>query len=947
MSFHYKTYVVIGEPKVNFDTEIDFYMSKSGTPEDAVPTAFPSRHVSKSSEDAYFNIPNMGYYELTESEAQALKTTSSIKDVARHFLPNETIVKYQVSKELSFSQSMDIYFKSGGAFPDFYSLTRMEDFFESDFTGSITGSRLPLNATFYSASQEAFWYNGGEEIFANSSSYSQSFLDAYVEASMSWDQTSGSTSNIDGLNAIGLELDGLITPWYLEKEPAYDDVNGVQTPFGGGGLGFYNMCPTVNVRWRGGGNDNQTSYYSGDWPGSQVDRDGQMVNWGLYAHSTPKEEFDWRIMYQLDTDSASIDAYGNFPLKSTSVPYNFTATGKNVDLIIMDTGVNTQHPEFKYYDPNFLSGSGGWVSRVIKTDWPDYCPGLLTHPIYDYTSTNFRSLYYDNWHWEHGTSVASNAAGRTQGWAKEARIHSLNIFGGMLVNHAFECVLNFHVSKSINPSTGIKDPTVVNMSWGYVVTPIDHSQWYDENGKLTSWSDPTEIDSFYYKGVNLYPGYSGSENEDGDLVYNLTPGHEQGIRFKTSESFTTTFGDGFERKIMEVRTSAYVGGVEELMQQCIDAGVIFVGSAGNDGSLRVRSGSRYEGVDYDHRGLWDSYFTKNGSSTQYYTNRASTPVRNNAVINVGGLAPHIVIDRGTDLLTGSLLTSGSKAYDIYGEAAGCPWVFGGAGSMNFIKSDRRNIPEFEHSDMHEIMGTSNRSAKRGAGVGDTFPGWESANSSSYISPVWFSATGDAIDIWAAGYKVPVARADFDDIIANATGFGWKPTKPVSTSLAHYQNPYQPSYYFLGDQEEYPSYYNLYPDTSPPLRITHQKYRTQAGTSFSSPNVAGVVCLFLELNPGATWSQIKKFLIEQGQKAIPVWVDNPSQNYADFTGSMKSDFALASGNYGFGKTSPVVNDDSMAPSMNRDIAMCGAPPVMLYWPYTKRETKLNNVNFITS
>ena len=45
----------------------------------------------------------------------------------------------------------------------------------------------------------------------------------------------------------------------------------------------------------------------------------------------------------------------------------------------MDTGVNTQHPEFKYYDPEGFSGSGLWNSRVIKTDWRDYCPEITNN----------------------------------------------------------------------------------------------------------------------------------------------------------------------------------------------------------------------------------------------------------------------------------------------------------------------------------------------------------------------------------------------------------------------------------------------------------------------------------------------------------------------------------------------------------------------------------------
>ena len=81
--------------------------------------------------------------------------------------------------------------------------------------------------------------------------------------------------------------------------------------------------------------------------------------------------------------------------------------------------------------------------------------------------------------------------------------------------------------------------------------------------------------------------------------------------------------------------------------------------------------------------------------------------------------------------------------------------------------------------------------------------------------------------------------------------------------------------------------------------------------------------------------------------MPVWNDNPSQNYADFTGSMKSEYALAAGNYGGGQISPVVSSNSMAPTQNRDIAICGAEPVMLYWPFNNRKTQFSNINLTKS
>ena len=810
----YKNYAVIAPYKTSrasFDNNINKWLAKDTAKENAnIRAYYPDRIVTASSEDSLLSIPNMRFYQLTNDEAIALSFTSSVKSVPRHFSQEETLVKYDGLPTSSFSSSLNLFMKSGSPYPDFDALSQEE--YDPTFTGSISECRLFIPAMIYSSSQESFWYNGGEEILANSSSYSQSFLDKFIKESMSWNNSipnSSSEKVPDGNNYIGLEIDGLLTPWYMESKPATDNINGVTTNFGGGGLGFYNMAPTVNQRWRNSSAGESTSYYSGDWPGSQTDTTGQMINWGLYAHSTPKEEFDWRIMYQLDTNSASIDEYGNFPLKSTSVPYNFTATGENIDLIIMDTGVNTQNPEFKYYDPNFFPGiAGGWVSRVIKTDWTNYCPEISNN--YG-LGGNFISQYYDNLFYEHGTMVASNAAGRTQGWAKEARIHDIRIFGNpcLTTPQAFQCVLNFHVSKSINPTTGFKDPTVVNMSWGYYSEPINLSQWYLPDGKtLFDWSPASDIKEIYYKGVNLYPNYTGSLDDAGNLRYNLMPGPDQGMRFIVSESFSTSYYKDSIRKIFKAKVSATVGVIEELQQECVDAGVIFISAAHNNGQLVVKSGSKYEGVDYDDRGLWESFFVKGTQYTDdqsFYINRAPTSSRNNATINVGALAPNIVIDRGTDLLTGSLKTSGSRAYDVYGERAGCNYVFGGAGSYRFIRNPSfehlgYSIPFFEHSDMQQIMGTQYRVAKKGSGVGNTFPGWENANSSSYFPPAYFSNIGNGVDIWAAGHNIPVARHDLSQIVALVTGYTFAPYKTAYSSLAYWQKPFQTAYYFLGNPD---------------------------------------------------------------------------------------------------------------------------------------------------
>jgi hypothetical protein len=100
-------------------------------------------------------------------------------------------------------------------------------------------------------------------------------------------------------------------------------------------------------------------------------------------------------------------------------------------------------------------------SNVSITNGTGYWTGVYQYDSYD----------YDN---NHATHVAAIAAGDTQGWAREANIYNLrhDAFGAsageytpanLLVNY----IKAFHDSKSINPQTGRKNPTIVNNSWGF------------------------------------------------------------------------------------------------------------------------------------------------------------------------------------------------------------------------------------------------------------------------------------------------------------------------------------------------------------------------------------------------------------------------------------------------------------------------------------------------
>jgi len=167
--------------------------------------------------------------------------------------------------------------------------------------------------------------------------------------------------------------------------------------------------------------------------------------------------------------------------------YSASRDGTGVDIVIMDDGVQSGHPEFgARLQTGFDWYAGAGVSGTMPTGFYDY------------------SIYGEA---EHGTHVAGIAAGKTYGAAKGANIYSLRIFDNTTSGPAksfdpytaFDLLRAWHIRKNTAGPHYTGRPTIVNMSWGYV-------WYYSENPNRLSQK---VINKIVYEGTTTnYPSYT-------------------------------------------------------------------------------------------------------------------------------------------------------------------------------------------------------------------------------------------------------------------------------------------------------------------------------------------------------------------------------------------------------------------------------------------------------
>ena len=355
---------------------------------------------------------------------------------------------------------------------------------------------------------------------------------------------------------------------------------------------------------------------------------GTTVNWGLSRCSSVTNNY----------------GTGN----TVTGNYNYIADGSGVDVVIMDTGINVSHPEFQY---------ANGTSRIQQIDWYSVTGTTGTMPTNFYTDDN-----------GHGTSVASVIAGKTFGWAKNAKIYVMNILGtsGTTIDTAtaYDLINKFHVGKSIDPKLGTKRPTVVNGSWGVVGYVINSGPPYNP-----------------YSGHTIYTGYQiwgGSYRGTAWTGYVIHP--EYALDGTNSGTYTNTSGNNSILYAINGYSTTY----DSALSNMIANGVHYIKSAGNDHTKQDIS----TGVDYNNYVNIITGVNASGQpvlSSTYY-NRPCSPWASGC-INVG--ASNVTTYNATLDQRGTFSSYGT-AVDLYAPGVGivCAGIAAGntyAGNSSFYQ----------------------------------------------------------------------------------------------------------------------------------------------------------------------------------------------------------------------------------------------------------------------
>ncbi len=159
---------------------------------------------------------------------------------------------------------------------------------------------------------------------------------------------------------------------------------------------------------------------------------------------------------------------------------------------------------------------------------------------------------------EHGAHCTGTVAGNTQGWARDSDIYNYIFYDDP------HYVLNLHQLKEVNPLTGVKNPTIMNNSWGF------RKEAFDSYCKYTGKIRYRSTDILPLTNGSMIPWLATTATTAGDMGWTWTDSAGARTNGTYNNVSVTTNGSGTGCK---VNVTVSNGNVEK------------ISSTGNDSDL--------------------------------------------------------------------------------------------------------------------------------------------------------------------------------------------------------------------------------------------------------------------------------------------------------------------------------------------------------------------------
>lgn len=302
-----------------------------------------------------------------------------------------------------------------------------------------------------------------------------------------------------------------------------------------------------------------------------------------------------------------------------NVTYSSNFTGKYIDIVTIEAGVvGSAYVGYQDSHPDFDDPDNTGNTRCVPKNWYG-CEGASNNQV---TSNSMFSA--------HGIGVLSAAGGLNCGFAKKSKLYATYL-GGDTLTEICQAIVYFHNNKSNNPTTGLKDPTIVIGEFQYLLNTstalkVDDIQTVVDptNGTSTRPSSGWGSDLTPFTSRNIFPFQV--QDPDDDSWHWM-------VKFPIQ-----TQNDFF---------------VKYPLDTLYDNGIVFINAAGNDGGTYVKeSDARWNGTYCTKvSGTIDRYEFNRGAGTGGSDSTSKTTTQTTTWFPFIAYGPH-GLDKAIDVAAG-------------------------------------------------------------------------------------------------------------------------------------------------------------------------------------------------------------------------------------------------------------------------------------------------------